>query len=222
MTRTRVFGIAAILLALAAWAGTAAVTFTAFQSQAQWQAPGSTSTYLAAGKWVIVEKLPSDSTAFSPSDVAGARTVNVDQVTVTTSAGATVPVTCAYCAGQTSAAIPVDLQMANVVAEFTADIAGDYTLAVSGGSGRMAVANPTTKLEDQAGTVTGLGALGGALMATGILLVIRGKNPNGPTGERPSDSGSGTTPPGWYPNPYRPDSDSQMWWDGTQWTSNWR
>lgn len=35
--------------------------------------------------------------------------------------------------------------------------------------------------------------------------------------------GAGPNPPaGWYPNPYLPGTTSEMWWDGKQWTSNWR
>ena len=222
MTRRRVFGIAAILLALAAWVGAIAVTFTAFQSQAQWQAPGSTTARLTPGKWIIVQKLPTDSTAITPSDVAAARTINVEQVKVTDSAGANVPVSCAYCSGQSPTSIPVDLQMANGVADFSVAVAGDFTVTVTGGAGQMALANPVSKLEEITPAITGLGSLGAVLITIGIVLVIRGRAPTAATGPTDPPPSSGPPPPGWYQNPYRPDDDSQMWWDGTQWTSNWR
>ncbi len=223
MTRQRVFGIAAILLALAAWVGAAVVTFSAFQSQAQWQAPGSKTLSLTQGEWTIVQKLPADSTAFTPSDVAAARTVNVEQVKVTDPSGANVPLTCVYCSGQSSSAAPIDLQMANGVADFTAATTGSYTITITDAVGQMAVANPLTKLEDVAASVVGLGALGGVLIAVGIVLVVRGRGDvSAGSGEGHPSVGSGAISPGWYQNPYLPDTDSQMWWDGTKWTSNWR
>lgn len=222
MTRRRVFGIAGILLALAAWFGAIAVTFTAFQSQVQWQAPGSTTARLAPGKWIIVQKLPSDSTAFTPSDVAAARTITVEQVKVTDPSGATVALSCAYCSGQSPTSIPVDFQMANGVADFSVAVAGDYTVTVTGGSGQMALASPMTKLEEVAPAVTALGTLGAILITVGIVLVIRGRTPANPGAPTDPPASSGPAPPGWYQNPYLPDADSEMWWDGTQWTSNWR
>lgn len=223
MTRQRVFGIAAILLALAAWVGAAVITFGTFASQAQWQAPGSQAVNLTQGKWTIVQKLPADSTAFTPSDVAAARTVNVEQVKVTDSSGANVPLTCVYCSGQSRSALPIDLQMANGVADFTAATTGSYTITITDAVGQMAVANPLTKLEDVAASVMGLGALGGVLIAVGIVLVVRGRGAGsaGVGGGRPAMD-PGAVQPGWYQNPYLPGTDSQMWWDGKQWTSNWR
>jgi len=223
VTTKRVFGIAAILLALAAWAGAAVVSFSAFQSVAQWAAPGSTTTDLQSGTWRIVQMLPTDSTAFMPADVAAARTVNVEQIKVTDPSGADVPLTCVYCSSQNAASWPIDLQMANGVADFRADVAGPYTITVVDASGEMTVADPVSKLEESASTITGLGVLGGVLMVVGVVLVVRGGGGSTPTAVGPTQPvTAGPAPPGWYPNPYRPDSDSQMWWDGTQWTSNWR
>lgn len=223
MTPKRVFGIAAILLALACWVGSAAVALSAFQSHAQWQAPGSASMQLAAGKWTVFQKLPADSTAITPSDVAAARTVKVEQVTVTDPSGVTVPLTCAYCSSKGEAAIPMDLQLANSIADFSVTTPGTYLVTVKDASGQMAVADPVTSLENVMGQVMLLGALGGILIAVGVVLVIRGGGQGGPSIPSPQQS-AGTTaqPPGWYQNPYMPDSDSQMWWDGTKWTSNWR
>ncbi len=87
----------------------------------------------------------------------------------------------------------------------------------------MAVADPVTSLENVMGQVMLLGALGGILIAVGVVLVIRGGGQGGPKTPSPQQSAATTAqPPGWYQNPYMPDSDSQMWWDGTKWTSNWR
>ena len=222
MTRTRVFGIAAVLLALAAWAGSAVVAFSAFQSRAQWQAPGSQSMQLTAGKWTVVQKLPADSTAITPSDIESARTVNADQVTIVDSTGANVPVTCVYCAGKSQSALPIDLQLANEIVDFTVTTPGTYTVTVKA-MGQMAVANPVAKLEEVMPWVTILGSLGGILLALGVTLIIRGKGPTvsgSQTG--PPQANVGPAPPGWYQNPYLPDTDSQMWWDGSKWTSNWR
>ena len=221
MTPKRVFGIAAILLALASWIGSAAIALSAFQSQAQWQAPGSTSVQLAVGKWSIFQKLPTDSTAITPSDVAAARTVKVEQVMVTDPSGISVPLTCSYCSTKGEAAIPLDLQLANSIADFSVSTAGTYLITVKDATGQMAVANPVTSLESVMGQVMVLGALGGVLIAVGVVLIIRGRTPGG-TSQPPSAGASVAQPPGWYQNPYLPDSDSQMWWDGTKWTSNWR
>ena len=223
MTTKRVFGIAAILLALAAWAGATVVSFSAFQSTAQWSAPGSTTANLEPGTWRIVQKLAADSTAFLPSDVAAARTVNVEQVKVTDPSGADVALTCVYCSSQNASAWPIDLQMANGVADFRANVAGAYTITVVDAAGQMAVADPISKLEESAPVITGLGILGAVLMGVGVVLVVRGGSGSTPTASGTAQPvAAGPAPPGWYPNPYRPDSDSQMWWDGTQWTSNWR
>ncbi len=222
MTRTRVFGIAAILLALAAWVGSGVVAFSAFQSQAQWQAPGSQSMQLSAGKWTVVQKLPSDSTAITPSDVESARSVNADQITVADPTGANVPVSCVYCSGQSQSAVPIDLQLANEIIDFTVTNPGTYTVTVKA-AGQMAVANPVAKLEEVMPWVMLLGSLGGILIAVGVALVIRGRGPNvGGPESGPPQATAGPAAPGWYPNPYMPDTDSQMWWDGSKWTSNWR
>lgn len=221
MTRTRVFGIAAILLGLAAWVGSGAVAFTAFGSQAQWQGPGAQRMQLSAGKWTVVQKLPTDSTAVTPSDVAAARTVNVDQVKVTDPSGVDVPLTCAYCTGQSQSALPIDYQLANAIADFTVANAGTYEVTVSA-PGQVAVANPLAQLELIMPWVIVLGSLGGILVAVGVALVIRGGVPGSRGGGATPPTSSVAAPPGWYQNPYLPETDSQMWWDGSKWTSNWR
>lgn len=223
MTRTRVFGIAAILLAVACWIGAAIVAFTAFESQASWQAPGATSVQLTTGKWTVFQKLPSDSTAITPDDVAAARTVNSEQITVVDSAGATVPITCAYCTTTRPGAVPLDLQLANPIADFSVTNPGTYTITVKDAPGQVAVANPIKLLEDVAPWMMLLAGAGGMLIAVGVVLILRG----GTAGSAGRPPGGGEPPrstpePGWYPNPYLPGTDSQMWWDGSKWTSNWR
>lgn len=223
MTRTRVFGIAAILLALACWAGAAVVAFTAFESQASWSAPGSTTAQLSAGKWTVFQKLPADSTAVTQSDIAAARTVKSEQVTVTDSSGATVATTCAYCTTTPPGAVPLDLQLANPIADFSVINPGAYTITVKDSAGQMSVADPVKRLENVAPWILLLSGGGGILLAAGIVLVVRGRGspasgstPGGPPAP------SAAPEPGWYPNPYLPGTDSQMWWDGSKWTSNWR
>lgn len=220
MTKRRVWGIAAILLSLACWGGWIALIFSAIWSVADWNAPGSTTVTLSKGAWTVYQFVPESSIAVTPDQIDAARTVSSDQVSVKDAAGNPVAVTCAYCSDSDLSWIPVNARTANAIASFTAPDSGSYTITVtSQASAQMAVADPLARIEDDAVWLGVLSALGGALFVTGIVLIISGRF-RGPT--QPVAAAPETPPPGWYQNPYHPDSDSQMWWDGTKWTSNWR
>ena len=80
---------------------------------------------------------------------------------MTDPSGVTVPLTCAYCSSKGEAAIPMDLQLANSIADFFGDDARHLPRDGQDASGQMAVADPVTSLENVMGQVMLLGALGG-------------------------------------------------------------
>ncbi len=238
MTAKQVWGIAGILLGIAAWLGAGALALSSFTSAATFQAPGSTSVNLPIGTWSVFQMLSPDTTALTPGQVSQERSATVEQITVTGPNGQSIPLTCLYCGDVDPITAPVDLALANGIASFTADVAGDYEVNVAEVNSVMAVADPVGKLNSAIGYLTFLGFAGGALIVVGIVLVVRGRDrsvgggvvvANGPRGgDRAHQSPSGPSapaqnaPPGWYPNPFQPGTDSKMWWDGRQWTSNWR
>lgn len=222
MTRKRVFGIAAILLGLFTWAGAAVVAFSALGSNTTWKSPGSQVVNLQAGRWTVFELLPPDTTAVTASAIAAERTVDEKQISVVGPGGATVPLTCTYCGAQEQPLIPIDMRLNVPLVGFNAPTDGQYVITVTDVSAELAVANPVTQIQAVAPQMYGLGAVGMALIVGGIVLVVRG----GDSTSRPSQPmppiDNQPPPPGWYQNPYLPGTDSQMWWDGKQWTSNWR
>ncbi len=237
MTPMRVWGIAGILLGIAAWIGAGAFGLSAFGSTASWQAPGTEAVSLSAGSWSVFQLVDPESGAITPSQIAQERSVSVEDLSVLGPAGQDLPLTCLYCDGQDPLTAPVDLQLANGIASFQADEAGSYSVIVSGESSVMAIADPVGQLSDVIAYVAVLGVGGGFLITVGIFLVVRGRvrrlstgagsgyNQPGalPVGEPAAPVGPGVNAEaGWYPNPYQPGTDSQMWWDGKQWTSNWR
>jgi hypothetical protein len=232
MTPTRVWGIAGILLGIAAWIGAGAFGLSAFGSVASWQAPGTQTVGLQQGTWSVFQIIDPNSGAITPDQVAQQRTLTVEQLEVASPSGQTLTLTCLYCAGQDPLTAPVDLQLANGIASFQATEPGDYTVTVNDSTSAMAIANPVQQLSNVISYVALLGIGGGFLITVGIVLVVKGRSArvssipagSGPgSGQPGAPVGSGVAAaPGWYPNPFQPGTDSQMWWDGKQWTSNWR
>lgn len=234
MTPTRVWGIAAILLGIAAWIGAGAFGLSAFGSVASWQAPGTQTVSLQPGTWSIFQIVNADSGAITPDQVAQQRTLAVDQLSVASPSGQSLELTCSYCGGKEPLTAPVDLQLANGIASFKATEPGDYAVTVNDATSAMAIANPVQQLSNVISYVALLGIGGGFLITAGIVLVVRGRSASlastsgmPGSGPRPDQPAAPVGPgvagePGWYPNPFQPGTDSQMWWDGKQWTSNWR
>lgn len=223
MTTRQVWGIAAILLALASWGGCVALALASMTSAAVWKSPGTQTVQLDSGRWTVFELLPADNAAITPGQAEDSRTISSDQVSVKDPAGNPVQVTCAYCSQTEPKVFPIDLRMANAVVYFHALSSGEYTITITapaGSSENVALADPMRKLEEEMAWLTLLSTLGFVLIGSGVGLLIAGrsKRPRQPAGPPPPTA----PPPGWYQNPYQPNSDSQMWWDGTQWTSNWR
>lgn len=226
MTTRQVWGIAAILLALASWGGCVAVALSSMGSAATWTSPGAQQVQLDTGRWTVFEFLPADSTAITPGQAESSRTISTEQVTVTDPQGNPVQVSCAYCTQSEPKVLPVDLRMANAIVNFHAMAAGQYTITITapaGSSETVGVSNPMGQLEDQMIWLTLLSTLGFVLIGSGVGLLIAGRSrqPRAPRNPGPPPPPT-APPPGWYQNPYQPNSDSQMWWDGTKWTSNWR
>lgn len=221
MTVRRVWGIAAVLLALACWLGALWAAAASLTSASTFSSSTVTSVNLAQGSWTVFQLVPQDSQAVLPADVSKERTLTVEQVSIKGPDGQPVTLSCAYCGGPDAGAIPIDLRLANPVANFAANQAGDYTVTVAADAApaELSVANPVTKLESVLPWVAALGVFGVVFLTIGILLIVvgRGGPPMVQPMQHPEDR-----PPGWYPNPYQPGTDSQMWWDGTKWTSNWR
>ena len=208
------------MLAVCLWVGAAVVGLRAFGSTATWSMPGTVSFQLDAGSWTIFEKLPdSQQSTVSMSEIAKARTVSVEQLQVTGPNGP-VKLSCDYCSGQATA-VPVDLTLHNAVATFTADVKGEYRIVTTSGNAQLALADPVRRITDAMPWLMGLSLVGGASVALGITMLVRGRSARAPSGGGPTRAA--TPPPaGWYPNPYHNGTGSQMWWDGSKWTSNWR
>ncbi len=202
------------MLALSVWAGAMVLAFTAFKSQAQWSAPGSTTVELPVGRWTIFEKMPTTGDPpVTMGDIAKRRTVPIEDLRVNGPNGS-VSMTCAYCGGA-STAMPLDFALANALGSFDVAVPGRYELSAEGQSATLAVADPNGRLLDLLPWLVVLGGVGVAFLASGIWIIARSSNGSSRLRQ------SGAPPPGWYPNPYIPEG-SQMWWDGSKWTSNWR
>jgi len=220
LSKKRLFGFVAIVVAVGLWVGVAVVGLRAFGSTATWSMPGTASFQLEAGSWTIFEKLPdSAQSTVSMSDVAKARTVTVEQLQVTGPNGP-VKLSCDYCADQ-STAVPVDLALHNAIATFTADTKGEYRIVTTSGTAQLALADPIRRITDAMPLLMGLSLLGGMSLALGITMLVRGRVVRAPTGAG-NTRAPALPPAGWYPNPYQNGTTSQMWWDGRKWTSNWR
>jgi len=221
-----------ILVALITGVAAGVVAMGAFSSSGSLVSPGQLSTALQSGKWTIYQPVPEGTTS---TDIAGLRTVSTEQLTVSGPDGAAVSLSCEYCAGEAQAA-PIDLTLNNAIASFTVNFAGNYEIKSTGPAGaKIVMASPEAQLADAMPTLFGLGLIASTLVGLGLYLVVSGGarvptvgvpvGPVEPALELPAATsavvGAGS-PAGWYPNPYRPDTDSQMWWDGKQWTSNWR
>lgn len=222
MTLKRVWGIAAVLIGLMCGIGMVALAATGFGSQMTFTSPGPVTTNLPAGKWTVFQVLSQSAAGTTPGDFAQQRTIDAKAVTVRGPDGKAVATNCAYCGADQPGVVPIDLQIAVPVVEFDASTSGDYTIVVSATSPTpVAVANPIQRITEMAPWLTGLIFAAGMFVTFGIVLIATGgrsasvRRPNGGVPPPPS------LPPGWYPNPYRPES-GEMWWDGKQWTSNWR
>lgn len=224
MTPRRVWGIAAVLLGIVCFAVVTGVAVTAFASHATFSTPGPATTNLTAGRWTLFQVVDLEENS-GTSDVASARTIAVDGVKVVGPDGKPVTVSCAYCEAGGGQVIPVDLSLTLPIATFDAPTAGNYTITAkttSAKSQTVAIANPISRLNELAPYLSMFGFAGAALITVGIVLVITGGRGRRSTPYPPAEPPTpAAPPPGWYPNPYRPDA-GQMWWDGKQWTSNWR
>lgn len=230
MTPRRVWGIAAVLLGLVCFGVVSGIAVSAFASHSTFSTPGPATTTLTAGRWTLFQVLDLQENT-GASDPASARTIDADAVKVLGPDGKSIAVTCAYCESGGAQVVPVDLSLTMPIATFDAPTSGSYTITAkntSATNATVAVANPISKLNELAPYLSMFGFAGAALITVGIVLVITGgrggrggrvgrSTPYPPAGPPVAS----TPPPGWYPNPYRPDA-GQMWWDGKQWTSNWR
>lgn len=250
MTRSMVYGIVAVVAAVLLWIGAGFVALTSFDSVATWQSPGKADVQLEAGTWMLFEQVPqSGSNAVTPSQVAEQRTMTVDDFSVRGPQGVNVPLTCVYCDASNATATPLDLKLYNAVASFEAKETGTYQLNAQRATAVVAVGNPFVTINAATPWLTFLSAVGGISFAVGIVLIIRGRRRKGAVPAQqlstappaqsqesmvtratpsqvsvaaPAPPPGHSPPPGWYPNPYLPGTTSEMWWNGKEWTSNWR
>lgn len=250
MTRSLVAGIVAVVAAVLLWTGAGLVALTSFDSVATWQSPGKTDVQLEPGTWMLFEQVPqSGSNAVTPSQVAEQRTMSVDDFSVFGPQGTTLPLTCLYCDSSNATATPLDLKLYNAVASFEVNQAGSYQLNAQGANAAVAVGNPYVTITAVTPWLTVMSGIGGILFAVGIVLIVRGRRrkvapsaqpvpaatdvqsqhsaeprvtPSQVSAAAPAPPPGHSPPPGWYPNPYLPGTTSEMWWNGKEWTSNWR
>lgn len=219
MRRRRILGVLAIAVALLIAGVGTAVALASFNSLSVWQMPGTETVVLEPGNWTIFEKVPDKAAnTVTMSDIAKARTLTVEELAVSGPTGA-VALSCAYCDSE-GTAVPIDLALYNAVASFKAETKGQYRITSSGESGQLALGDPAGKLNAVMPWLLLMSMLALASLVAGILLLARAGLGRQLTGRGP---GPGRLPPpGWYPNPYLEGTTSEMWWDGKQWTSNWR
>lgn len=252
MTRSAVAGIVAVVAAVLMWTGAGLVALTSFDSVATWQSPGKADVRLEPGTWMLFEQVPqSGSNAVTPNQVAEQRTMTVDDFSVFGPQGSTLPLTCVYCDASNATATPLDLKLYNAVASFDVKEGGTYQLNAQGSNAVVAVGNPYVTITSVTPWLTIMSGIGGILFAVGIVLIVRGRRPKvAAPGEHvlttpaaaaqqqstdkplvtpsqvsaaaPAPPPGHSPPPGWYPNPYLPGTTSEMWWNGKEWTSNWR
>ncbi|MGV1037492.1 MAG: hypothetical protein ACOYD0_10785 [Candidatus Nanopelagicales bacterium] len=252
MTRSSVAGIVAVVAAVFLWTGAGLVALTSFDSVATWQSPGKADVWLEPGTWMLFEQVPqSGSNAVTPNQVAEQRTMTVDNFSVLGPQGATLPLTCVYCDASKATATPLDLKLYNTVASFEVKEAGSYQLNAQGANAAVAVGNPYVTITAVTPWLTVMSGIGGILFAAGVVLIVRSRRrkaalaaqpvaaaaeaeaqseesaaprvtPSQVSATAPAPPPGHSPPPGWYPNPYLPGTTSEMWWNGKEWTSNWR
>lgn len=209
----------AALLGLACWLAAGIGMLTSLGSAATWNAPGSTTVTLSDGTWGIFELVP-DSQVQSvwPGDFGAYRTIDWESVEVRDGSGARVATECGYCA-QAPMATPVDFALYNLIATFDAAPGGPFLVSVTSGDGsQVAVANPQQSMTATMSWALPVGLFGLILLVFAVTGAVRYRRSRGDFSGPSVDA----APAGWYPNPYLPGTDSQMWWDGKQWTSHWR
>lgn len=200
-----------------------AVALLALQSNVTLASPGKVSVNLEPGRWAIFERAPE-------SSLGGTPTIKPEQLLVTGPDGTRLELHCLSCSGPTMGT-PLDLEVFDAIADFEATTKGSYSIESTAPSGLLAVANPEKAFTQVFPWMSLLAMIGGGLVLVGIVLLIVGPpGTPGTTGGSPSAgipqqrfpvTANSLPPPGWYPNPYLSD-DSQMWWNGSEWTSNWR
>ena len=229
MTRNRLWGIVAVIVGVAMWAGTFGIIVFDLRTSTTWRSPGTTSVYLKPGKWVIAEKMPIDTNNSSTGeDALGKRTISADQVSVSGPTGsdpgtaAKLPVTCVYCGGS-ELRLPLDLKIYAGIGGFTVSEAGNYQITSTGGAAELAVSDPVQSV--QSGTVWWLSTfvIGLFLVIFGIFQIARRPQTGEIISERVAPveiakGPSGASPSGWYPDPYGPEF--ERWWDGKKWTDH--
>ncbi len=216
MTGKRWLGIAMLLAAILAGISLIVLVGQALKAKATVASPGQTAVELSVGTWTIAQQA-------EQNDLK--RTVNAEQLSVQGPDGSAVQVVCAYC-GSPAEVLPVSWTLAEPVGTFTATVGGTYTIKTSADSGQLVVVSPEDALTQVAPAMVLLLFAGSGLTVGGLLLLLLGGRRQsgaaqlGPT--QVAEQEMVNPPPGWYPNPYHPHSGSQMWWDGTKWTSHWR
>lgn len=206
--------VAVLLFAVAMLAVRSGPAFAQMMLADAYALPMDDTMTLDAGTWVVFERTghqeQSGPVTFTTNHATG---LTPDQVSVTDAAGEPVP-TSRVTSTQT---VNRNGTLYTGAVTFEAANEGRYHVTVSGARGEVLVARDLMSLFASSVVWFLLIALALAGCAVGVVLVVRRRRQRAP-GHRPQGNGrsaSPTAPPGWYPNPRRPEE--LLWWDGSQW-----
>ena len=211
-SRTRRLGLGVVLTSVAVLVLAAVMlgirtvpAFTQATLQDGYRLPMDATMTLDAGTWVVFERTGRLEQRGPITVTTNRRTrLTPERVSVTDPAGEPVP-TSRLTSTQT---IDRNGVVYTGAVAFDAARDGQYRLTVSGTRGHVLVARDIFGMF--ASSVVWLLLIAVALVGciTGVALIVTGRRRERPSGDRPA-------PPGWYPNPDRPEQ--FLWWDGTRW-----